>query len=99
MSNEQLIEQYINTLASDETKTGGCKYILVYISKNRELHYSVGNELCFLIDNYDVDDLTPEKALKLELTKANSTVGAIYQRDNIDFKLLIQVGFDNARKQ
>ncbi|MDD4808878.1 MAG: hypothetical protein PHP12_02385 [Bacilli bacterium] len=91
MNIEKLMEEYVNELATDETKTGGIELILVSMTKEGEFNHSIGNDLNVLIDNYDDEDITPEEALKLELIELGSKIGAIYKRNGEQFELLVKV--------
>lgn len=92
------VEDYVKVLASDETKTSGIEFILVFKTENGELDYNIGNDFNVLIDSYEEDDLTPEKALKIALTKQDSKFGAIYKRKGNQFELLVKEGLENVKK-
>lgn len=98
MNEEKLIQDYVNAVSSDYTQIGDVNFILVFITSDGKIHHNIGNELCFLIDYYDQDKLTPEQALHYELTKNNANIGAIYKREKDDFYIIAKEGFDNAIK-
>lgn len=93
MDVRKTLDEYVFMLAIDETKTLGIRFILVYMTKDNNINYSIANELEVLIDEYKYDDLTPENALKIELKKVKSTIGAIYEKKEKKFELLVKKGF------
>ena len=97
MDYEKIITEYVDILASDETKSGGITYILVYLDGKNSLYYNIANPINYLIDNfheYNIsENLPPEKVLKMELQYVNASIGAIFKRDNKKFKLLVKEGF------
>lgn len=94
MTIKESIDNYVNTLASNETQTSEVLYILVYLSKDELFHhsYSTGS-LSILIDNYYEYDLTPEQALDILLKNVSTTIGAIYRRNDNGFEILVKEVF------
>lgn len=86
---EKLIEDFVNRLAQDKTKTSGIDFILVYITKDQSIQYSIGNELGVLIDEYDNEFLNEKEALNKFLNEQEAIMGAIYKRNKDKFELLI----------
>ena len=91
------IEEYVDFLSHDETQTGGIKYILVFITNDGILHHNIGNELFVLADSYDNEYLTPKEALKIVLINQDSKIGAIYERKENSFELLVKEGISNGK--
>lgn len=86
-------DDFIAEIETDETKTGGITYILIFINKKGNIGYNVATGLAYLVSNffdYDFNDNTlPEHILDIELKNVNAEKGAIYKRMGDKFLRLI----------
>ncbi len=89
----KLFDDFIAEIETDETKTGGITYILLFINKKGNIGYNVATSLIYLVSNfydYDFNDnIVPEHILNIELNNVDAEKGAIYKRNGNKFQRLI----------
>ena len=93
MSYIKEFDEYINKISKDESQTGGINFILLYINDKSCINFNIATKLIYLVSNFfDFDfnqNTTPREILLTELKYVNSKVGAIYEKKDDKFQLLV----------